>query len=82
MARLRRGEAVREHLYEMLQRCIQDNLLDVHPPFQIDGNFGIPEAVLECVAQCHGKETELLPWKRQGNGPAGRNHYGYGLGGG
>ena len=61
MARLRRGEGVRQNLLEMLQRCIQDNLLDVHPPFQIDGNFGIPEAVLECVAQCHGKETELLP---------------------
>ncbi len=61
MARLRRGEAVREHLYEMLQRCIQDNLLDVHPPFQIDGNFGLPEAVLECLVQCHGGRTELLP---------------------
>ncbi len=48
-------------MYEMLQRCIQDNLLDVHPPFQIDGNFGLPEAVLECLVQCHGGRTELLP---------------------
>lgn len=61
LARLRRGESVRENLFEMLQRCIQDNLLDIHPPFQIDGNFGIPEAVLECIAQCHGDSIELLP---------------------
>ena len=60
-ARLRRGGAVRNHLFEMMQHCIQDNLLDVHPPFQIDGNFGIPEAVLECIAQCHGGCVELLP---------------------
>ncbi len=61
MARLHRGEAVRQNLFEMLQHCILDNLLDTHPPFQIDGNFGIPEAVLECIAQCHTGCIELLP---------------------
>lgn len=61
MARLRRGGEVRAHLFEMMQHCIQDNLLDVHPPFQIDGNFGIPEAVLDCIAQCRSGCVELLP---------------------
>lgn len=50
-ARLLDGEGVRENIAQLLCRCIQDNMLDVHPPFQIDGNFGIAEAVLEALVQ-------------------------------
>jgi len=60
-ARLGSGADVYKNVVELLQRCIQDNLLDVHPPFQIDGNFGIAEAVLESVVQSHAGYVDLLP---------------------
>lgn len=68
-ARLKDGDMVFNNLIEFLQNSVQGNLLDVHPPFQIDGNFGIVEAILEALIQSHGGYIDILPalpskWKK------------------
>lgn len=60
-ARLKNGEKVFENVNGLLKKSIKSNLYDTHPPFQIDGNFGIAEAILESLIQSHNTYTELLP---------------------
>ncbi len=60
-ARFGDGEGVGRHIKNMFSKSIYPNMLDAHPPFQIDGNFGIAAAVCEALLQSHTGEIKLIP---------------------
>lgn len=60
-ARLNNSTQSYKYLEKLLTQSTMDNLLDNHPPFQIDGNFGGVNGILEMLIHDYGTIVHLLP---------------------
>lgn len=60
-ARLKEGEKAHGLYQRLISEKTTPNLWTLHPPFQIDANFGAMAGVVEMLLQSHEECIELLP---------------------
>ncbi len=52
------GNEAYAHIRQLMEKSLLPNLLDNHPPFQIDGNFGLTAGIANMIL---GEDGEFLP---------------------
>ncbi len=60
-ARLKEGEKAHQIYQRFISERTVPNLWTLHPPFQIDGNFGAMAGVAEMLLQSHEEYIDVLP---------------------